>query len=389
MDAEVAIVGAGVVGSATALALARRGVSVALLEAETEPGLAASGTNSGILHTGFDSPPGALETKLLLRSAALREEVVDALSPPLLRIDGLLRPRDEAEQAAVAELESRAAENGVPVERRPDGSLLVPGEMVTDPVAFTLSLVAAAECAGARVICGARIDAIQRRSGELQLSAAGEPVATCRLVVNCAGLFADEVARAVGDDNFRIVPRKGEFFVFEPPDGKPLERILLSVPSEHTKGVLVFPTTDGMVIAGPTAVDQADKHDWSVRPEAEHEVRAKAVTLMPELEGHDPIASYAGLRTAGAPGRPGDAGRREVNYLIERSRAWPQLLHAAAIRSTGLSASLGIAEYVVEQLAALGVRLGPEQALEAGDVKPQPEPWWRRSARHWAAAPVP
>ena len=64
---EVAVVGAGVVGSATALELARRGASVALLEAEPEPGLAASGTNSGILHTGFDSVPGELETELILR----------------------------------------------------------------------------------------------------------------------------------------------------------------------------------------------------------------------------------------------------------------------------------------------------------------------------------
>ena len=67
-DAEVAVVGAGVVGSAAALALARRGRRWSLLEAEPEPALAASGTNSGILHTGFDSAPGELETELILRS---------------------------------------------------------------------------------------------------------------------------------------------------------------------------------------------------------------------------------------------------------------------------------------------------------------------------------
>ena len=79
LEAEVAVVGAGVVGSATALALARRGVSVALLEAQAEPGLGASGTNSGILHTGFDSAPGELETSLILRSASLRGPLVEAL----------------------------------------------------------------------------------------------------------------------------------------------------------------------------------------------------------------------------------------------------------------------------------------------------------------------
>src|SRR5256714_9200548 len=106
-DAEVAIVGAGVVGSAVALALARRGVSVALLEAEAEPGLAASGTNSGILHTGFDSPPGELETELILRSAALRDAVLGTLGVPVLRCGALLRPR------AVEGLAANARLNGV------------------------------------------------------------------------------------------------------------------------------------------------------------------------------------------------------------------------------------------------------------------------------------
>ena len=84
------------------------------------------------------------------------------------------------------------------------------------------------------------------------------------LTVNCAGLYADEVARLYGDDSFEIYPRKGEFFVF---DGLALDRILLPTPTRRTKGVLVFPTLDGKVVAGPTAVDQTDKEDWSVRPE--------------------------------------------------------------------------------------------------------------------------
>src|SRR2546423_14661085 len=97
-DAEVAIVGAGVVGSATALALARQGVSVALLEAEAEPGLAASGTNSGILHTGFDSAPGELETALILRAATLRDPVLEALGLPVLRCGATMRPLDDGQR---------------------------------------------------------------------------------------------------------------------------------------------------------------------------------------------------------------------------------------------------------------------------------------------------
>ena len=94
----------------------------------------------------------------------------------------------------------------------------------------------------------------------------------CRVVINCAGLEADSVARLAGDDSFSIYPRKGEFLVFDPPEGVPLEQILLPVPTKRTRGVLVFPTIDGKVIAGPTAVDLEDKHDWSVRPEARDEI---------------------------------------------------------------------------------------------------------------------
>src|SRR5437868_5252405 len=83
-DIEIAVIGAGVVGCAVALALARRVAGVALLEAEPEPGLGASGTNSGILHTGFDSTPGELETELIVASRGVRDAVLPALGIPVL-----------------------------------------------------------------------------------------------------------------------------------------------------------------------------------------------------------------------------------------------------------------------------------------------------------------
>jgi glycerol-3-phosphate dehydrogenase len=370
------VIGGGVVGSSVALAAARRGVEVTLLEAEPELGLCASGTNSGILHTGFDSTPGELETHLILRSAQLRDPVLEKLGVPVLRTGAVMRP-SESERDAVVELAARARVNGVETEVRTGGSLVVPGEAVTDPVAFTLALAAAAEAAGARIVCSARVAGLREEQGALvMLGEEGEPLARASAAVNCAGLFADEVARAAGDDGFRIYPRKGEFLVFDPPAPELLERIVLPVPSSGTKGVLVFPTVDGKLVAGPTAHDQRDKLDWSVRPEAPTEILDKVAPLMPELEGRDPIASYAGLRPAGDG----------VNYLIERSRAMPRIVHAAAIRSTGLSACLGIAEHVIGLLGEAGVAFGPEQPLRAGAISSPPAgPWWRRSADHWKA----
>jgi glycerol-3-phosphate dehydrogenase len=370
-DAQVAVIGGGVVGCAIVHTLAQFRVEAILLEAERELGMGASGTNSGILHTGFDSAPGELETELILRSAELRDAARDHLRVPVVRCGAELRPRDDAERRAVSRLIERAETNRVPVVLYDhDHALGVPGEAVTDPVAYTLALAAAARIGGAEIRTGARLQGIERDGEGLLLSVGGKRL-RCRVAVNCAGLRADEVARLAGDESFEIYPRKGEFFVFDPPGGEPLERILLPVPSERTKGVLVFPTTDGKVIAGPTAHDQADKEDWAVRPEAADEVLPKAREMLPSLEGAEPIASYAGLRPAG----------RGVNYLIGRSTACPGLINVAAIRSTGLSASRGIAEYVAKLVADHGIALGERRVL----VPPEPAgggsgPWWRRTA---------
>jgi glycerol-3-phosphate dehydrogenase len=374
MDAEVAVIGAGVVGSAVALALARRGVSTALIESEPAPALGASGTNSGILHTGFDSKPGELETELILRSAKLRDAVLDQLGIPVLRSGALLRPLDERQRGAVRELARDARRNGVEAELTDDGALEVHGELVTDPVAYTLALASAARRHGAAILAPWRVVAIEDRDDALVLEEPGGESVRARLAVNCAGLGADEVARLVGDESFEIYPRKGELLVFDPPGDGPLERILLPVPSERTKGVLVFPTVDGKVIAGPTAVDGEDKRDWSVRPEAREEILPKAAEMYPALEGAEPIAAYAGLRPAG----------RGANYVIGPSAACSKLVNAAAIRSTGLSASLGIAERVCAVAGELGVDFGPEQALRLGEAEPFEGPWWRRTAEHVA-----
>ena len=373
-DFDVAVVGAGVVGCAAALALARRDVRVVLLEAEPEPGLAASGTNSGILHTGFDSPPGEAETELILRSARLRDDVLDALEVPILRCGALLRARDEAQSDAVRALAENAARNGVEARPRDGAELEVPGEAVTDPVAYTLALAAAAQRQGAELRTDFRVARIEGEAEGLALESAGGARVRCKLALNCAGLHADEVARLAGDDSFEIYPRKGEFLVFDPPEGERLERILLPVPTKRTKGVLVFPTLDGKVVAGPTAVDEEDKHDWSVRPEARDEIMPAAIPMWPPLEGAEQVGAYAGLRPAG----------RGVNYVIGPSAACSRLVNAAAIRSTGMTASLGIAEQLCSLAEQLGVRLGPERPLEPGGRPPYGGPWWERTARYRA-----
>jgi glycerol-3-phosphate dehydrogenase len=390
---QVAIIGGGVVGVAVAWELARRGHRPLLLEAERRLGLGASAANSGILHTGFDSTPGELETRLILRSAELRggngsddQARGDSsngddqdgsgggggtvLGVPLRRCGARLRAVGSEQQGAVRALAANAKLNGVEVRVERPEELVVPGESITDPLALLLALADAAQEAGAELRLGARVERVRARAGG-GAGAAIELASGERLevgsAINCAGLNADALDRGGPE----IYPRKGEFLVFEQPAGAELQEILLPLPSSAGKGVLVFPTVDGHVIAGPTARDRLDKDDWSVEPDAGELILPLAREMFPPLADVEPIASYAGLRPAG----------RGRNYSIGYSESVPAVLNVMAIRSTGLSAAAAIGEHVAALLypARDG---GPPPAGPWPILPPRTVsvPWWRLAA---------
>ncbi len=375
-DAEAVVLGGGVVGCAVAHALALRGVSTLLLEAEAALATAASGTNSGIVHTGFDSKPGELETAMILRAAELRGALIDELGAEVRACGARLRPTGHEQQRAVAELAANARRNGVEASLTAEGELLVPGEAITDPVRFTRLLAAAAVRAGAAVRLDSPASALERApDGGVRVQLEGGSSVQAKGVANCAGLHADELAATAGDERFEVYPRKGEFLVFEQP-AEPLREILLPVPSSAGKGVLVFPTLDGHLIAGPTARERTDKRDWSVEADAGELILAKARAAFPPLDGAEPIAAYAGLRPAG----------RGCNYVIAASAGLPGLVNAAAIRSTGLTAAPAIAEHVAALLSrAAGLALhAPAQRVPLGRSEPG-VPWWRTAAERSGA----
>ena len=321
-DTQVAVIGGGVVGCAVAHALARRGVQALLLEAERGLALGASGANSGILHTGFDATPGELETRLILRSAALRDELLHELGVSVWRCGAQLAPSGPEERAAVARLAHNARANRVEVDLHDDGSLSVAGEAVTDPVAFVHALARGAQVGGASIRLGARVDRLAPAAGgELTLElAGGEQLRVCA-AVNCAGLHADEIAHMAGEEIVSVYPRKGEFLVFGASHEQPLERILLPVPSAVGKGVLVFPTLDRRaVIAGPTAREREDKRDWSVEADAAELILPGATRMYPALQGLAPIGAYAGLRPAGRNAQLRDPALAHALRLDPRRR---------------------------------------------------------------------
>ena len=378
LDTPVAVIGGGVIGCAVLHALTRRGVPATLLEAEAGLALGASGANSGILHTGFDSIPGELETHMIIRSTELREELLDELAIAVWRCGAQMRPDGDEERAKVAELARNAASNGVEVRLSATRVLDIPAESVVDPVAYTQALAEAARGGGASVLVDSPVIGLRTApDGAVVVEVEGGLVLRAGAVVNCAGLFADRIARLAGDASFAIYPRKGEFLVFRMPADAVLDRILLPVPSALGRGVLVFPTLAGELVAGPTARDRADKADWSVEPDAARTILERVGRTYPPLESAEQIGIYAGLRPAGAG----------FNYMIEFSQRMHRLLHVAAIRSTGLSASLGIGEHVVGLLEREGAiqMLAPRplpapRRVESESTEQQP--WWARAARH-------
>jgi glycerol-3-phosphate dehydrogenase len=369
VDYEIVIIGSGLIGSAIAFDLHQMGIKVLVLERESQLGAGVSCSNSGILHTGFDSKSGTLETQLIRKQAKRWPAIFDGLEIPYKKIGAILLAKNVDEAARLESIQHQAQLNGVSTSilsklevsklepnALAEAALLVPDEAMTDPYEVIRRMMWGIEVRLETAVTGLE----ETSSGVKVISSKGN--FTARFVINCAGLFADEVT-----GEFKITPRRGEFIVFEKNTQHFVNHILLPMPKEFTKGVLVFPTLYKYVCAGPSAEDQDDKTDWTPHQDQLSILHQKAIEMLPVLKNLKPVNTWAGLRTVGHP----------RNYFIEFSKKLPKLLHVAGIRSTGLSACLGISEYVVDMLKEHGL----EQRLSPILTKPtftDAQPWWER-----------
>jgi len=375
---DVAVVGAGLIGAAIAYDLAARGVRAVVLEAEKEPAAGASRSNSGVVHTGFDSVPGEFETAMIRAQSARWRDVFDSLRIPYRETGAMLTAINDEEAARLPGMAEKAANNGVEVElldgreaRRLEprsaavSGLLVPGESITDPYEVVRGML------GSSPDIETRLDwpvTSVEPNGEGAIVAGPSGKVSAEFVLNCAGLFADELS---GNGSFRIFPRRGEFVVFGKGTADLVNRILLPVPSAQTKGVLVFPTLYGHLCAGPSAVDQEDKNDWRPREDGLAFVKERAEKMLPGIRNLEQTDSWAGLRPAGS----------DKNYEVGWSERVPAMFNVAAIRSTGLSACLGLSEHVAGELVARGLKatIGRNGEVRATPNLPdESRPWWER-----------
>ncbi|MGW7203438.1 FAD-dependent oxidoreductase [Streptomyces sp. NPDC054837] len=373
---DVAVVGAGVVGCAIARELARYPrLRVALVEARDDVGQGTSKANTAILHTGFDAVPGSLEARLVRegshRLARFAAESGIAVEP----VGALLVAWDEEQLAALPRLAEKAERNDCTesrllgaaevYEREPHlgpgalGALEVPGESIIDPWTTTLAYATQAVRHGVDLHLNCRV--------EQGVQGTTRGVLHARWVVNAAGLDADTLDRRLGHDDFTVTPRRGQLIVFDKFARSLVRHILLPVPTALGKGVLVAPTVYGNVLLGPTAEDLDDRQATQSSAEGLSQLREKGRRILPALLDEEVTAVYAGLRAA-------------TEHDDYRIHVHPEQSYVTVggIRSTGLTASLAIAEHVVGQLTENGLDSGPARDLDPvhmpnlGDAFPRP-----------------
>jgi glycerol-3-phosphate dehydrogenase len=187
---------------------------------------------------------------------------------------------------------------------------------------------------GARILRGAEVTTGTIADGVWTLQTTAGPLAA-RIVVNCAGNYGDLVEAIARPSPFRILPRKGQFVVFDKTAHDLINTIVLPVPTERTKGVVLCPTAYGNLLVGPTAEDQQDRRIATVEQPTLEALITEAIRIVPAVAQHPVAAVYAGLRPAT------EAKDYQVEAVPERN--W---ITVGGIRSTGLTGALGIARHV-------------------------------------------
>lgn len=396
-DFDLAIAGGGCAGLATALAAADRNLSVCLFEKEGHLAAHQSGRNSGVLHPGFHLPPGSERAELSRDGARLTAEFCSEYGVPLRKTGFLFVAKNRAEQDRLRGIESRAAENGVPVEWLPDAEAVAgvepgssasaglhcPSVKTVDSAAYVRQLAAAGDSLGVTRRMGQAVQDVDVGDDHVRVQTDGGTV-TARYFVNAAGLYADRLAESAGAEiDYRIVPFRGAYYELVPESRDLVETVVYPVPDPDVPflGAHFMPLPDGRVLVGPTAslAFGREAYDLSgvdllevvstvtypgfrrllgspgvasaavsefVKAHWKHRFVADARSLVPSVDGETLTESFAGI-TAQVVSRHGEMEDGPV--VVRQSRA----VHV--LDPVSLTASLAFGERLADDLTS---RLG-------------------------------
>jgi glycerol-3-phosphate dehydrogenase len=373
--ANIVVIGGGVVGCAVARAVSERWTDVFLVEQMPRLGMGASTRNSGVIHSGIYYPPGSLKARLCVAGNRMLHEFCAAHQVPHRNCGKLVVAQDTKQEAALEHLAENGRANGVTGLRIVDraavrarephieaaAALEVPSTGIISAEELTKTLARMATDQGASLLTRTRVARLDPRADSVAVtlvegddregSRHTEETIEARCVINCAGLYADEIAAMLGNRSHRIYPVRGEYCELVRAKSYLINNLVYPLPHADglSLGVHLTRTLWDTVLVGPTADYVEEKNDYERNRLPVEEFVRRTKSMLPEIEAADLQLAYSGIRAKLVP--PGDSGI--ADFVIERDGNVPRAIQLIGIESPGLTSSLAIARQVVSLAAEI------------------------------------
>lgn len=357
---DVAIIGCGVTGAAVAYQLAKKQVSVLILEAENDVSMGTTKANSAILHAGYDPEPGTSMARLNVRGSALAKEICAALDVPYKQTGSFVVAFGPEQEKTLRRLYENGAANGVPgleilsgekaralepnLSPEITAALHAPSAAIVSPWEFALAMAENAVQNGADLQLETRVTGLTPTEGGWKIETTKGDF-EARFVVNAAGVDAGKVHALAAPENFVTKPCRGEYYLLDKSAGNTVGRVIFQCPTAAGKGVLVAPTVHGNLIVGPNAQDVADSADTATTAMGLAQVAQSARKSVPGVDLSACIRTFAGIR----------ANTDRPDFVIQW--AAPGFLDLAGMKSPGLSAAAAVGEEAAALLQRAGLVL--------------------------------
>ncbi|MCH3963948.1 MAG: FAD-dependent oxidoreductase [Clostridium sp.] len=362
---DIVIIGAGAVGCAIARELSKYKLKICILEKNDDVSCGASKANSGIVHGGYSDEPGTLKAKLCIRGNRMYESLNRELNFGYRETGSLVLAFNDEEKKHIEKLYDNGIKNGVDgmeiidgkkvlemephVNKRVKWALYCKNAGVCSPYEMTIALAENAVENGVDLKLGHEVTSIVKKNGTFQVSSGGEKVES-RYIINAAGAYSDRISDMVGLDYFTIVPRKGEYIIFNKDQSYLVNSVIFQVPTEKGKGILVTTTYHGNLMIGPNAQEVSDRGDVSTDEEILKYIVETAKKSVSGFNMKKAITSFAGIRPTSST----------KDFIIEETEV-RGFINVAGIDSPGITSSPAIALKVVDVLYKAGLKLDRDE----------------------------